>query len=566
MEDTINQEGQVNAETKDVLDVLPGDEELLTKINGWLAESKSYYNVLFDAQKKSEDYYLGNQTKRNQVPNHLSNFVQNRIFESVETILPIITSNPAQFIVKAPDNSELGIMRAQKIQLKLSDLYDEVMVSQKLEDASRSALNYRFGVLKAEWDTESDDPTLKFVRSQRVRIPNYGGRFVKDLPYVIEKIDMDFQEIKDFFGDNIANDLSKMSVAEGGAEPDMSVNKRVWTITEVWTDWWRAWKYENKILKKEKNPYWDFDNKKNHLKRPAKPYFLIAPFSLGKCPIPETSLVEQAMPIQDGLNVVSRIIINHATKTGNGAWLVDSNTMTKEEADQIRNEPGIIIYGNGVANPNNVRRDSPPPLPAYLNQLWDSLNSSLDNLFGVHSTTRGERQGKETARGRVLLKNADLGRLDYIVREIDRAVQDVGNYFVQMMKMYYTDTRKLKYFGPGQDLQVVDISSADVEDGVEVMVRSGSTLPKDEISEADQALRLWELGAIDPISLFEKLKFQNPEQSAERLMKWKMGTLIPSAAPAPQPGVPPVQGGGTPQGGGVAPSSPISGILPTGGQ
>ena len=546
MEDTINQEGQVASDVKDVLDVVPGDNELVTKINSWLAESKDFYNTLYDAQKKAEDYYLGKQTKMDQVPRHLSNFVQNRIFESVETILPIITSRPAEFIVKSPDESELGLQRARKIQLNLSDLYEEVMVSQKLEDAGRSALNYRFGVLKVSWDETTDNPTLTFVRPQRIRLPNYGGRFVKDLPYVIEKIDMGYQEVKDFFGEKIAEELSSMSKPEGGAEEDMPVNKRVWTIQEVWTDWWRCWKYENKILKKEKNPYWNFEDvTKNHLKKPAKPYFLIAPFSLGKSPVPETCLVEQAIPIQDALNVVARIIINHGNKTGNGAWLVDSNTMTKEEADQIRNEPGIIIYGNGVANPNNVRRDAPPPLPAYLSDLWSSLNASLDNLFGVHSTTRGERQGKETARGRVLLKNADLGRLDYIVREIDRAVQDIGNYFVQLMKLYYTDTRKLRYFGPGQDMEVVDISSEDVEDGVGIMVRSGSTLPKDETSEADQALRLWELGAIDPISLYEKLKFSNPEESAERLMKWKTGTLVQVEQPQPAAGggvVPPAIG------------------------
>lgn len=556
MSDTINQEGQVSSEAKDVLDTLPDDSNLISKINNWLAESKDFYTTLYDAQKKAEDYYLGKQTKRDQIPGHLSNFVQNRIFEAVETILPIITSRPAEFIVRSPDNSELGPLRARKVQINLSNLYESIMVSQKLEDASRSALNYRFGVLKAYWDSDTDNPGLKFVRSQRIRIPNYGGRFVKDLPYVIEKLDMGYQEIKDFFGDKVAEDLSSMAKPEGGAEEDMPINKRVWTIQEVWTDYWVAYKYENKILKKEKNPNWDFNNiEKNHLTRPTKPYFLIAPFSLGKSPVPETSLVEQAIPIQDGLNVVSRIIINHATKTGNGAWLVDSNTMTKEEADQIRNEAGIIIYGNGVANPNNVRRDAPPPLPAYLSDLWSSLNASLDNLFGVHSTTRGERQGKETARGRILLKQADLGRLDYIVREIDRAVQDVGNYFVQLMKLYYTDTRKIKYFGSSQDVEMMDISSEDIENGVEILVRSGSTLPKDEVSEADQAIQLWQLGATDPITLYEKLKFPNPEQSAERLMKWKTGTLIPTATPTGAPAV---------QEGGVVPS-PL-GEVPLGGQ
>src|SRR3990167_7614745 len=249
---------------------------------------------------------------------------------------------------------------------------------------------------------------------------------------------MTFQEVKDFFGEETANDLASISKPESTAEQDQPLTKRVWTIQEVWTDWWVAYKYENKILKKEKNPYWDFDNKKNHLHKPRKPYFLIAPFSLGKSPVPETSIVEQAIPIQDALNAIGRIIINHATKTGNGAWLVDSETMTKEESDQIRNEAGIIIYGRGVANQNLLRRDAPPPLPNYPFELWAGVNRALDNLFGTHSTTRGEREGKETARGRILLKQADLGRLDYI------------------------EERKIRYFGPNQ-LEVFSISSEDVE-------------------------------------------------------------------------------------------------------
>lgn len=535
----INQE-PVTGDLKDVLDILPDDVDLVQKINNWVNESKNSFAELLEIQKKSQDYYLGKQTKRDQIPAHLSNFVQNRIFESVETVLPIITSRPAEFVAKAPDVSELGVERAQKVQRTLADLYDELMISQKLEDASRSALIYRFGVLKAEWDSNTDNPALKFIRPQRVILPNYGGRFVKDLPYVIEKIDMTYQEIKDFFGDSVASELASMAMPEGNSEEE-NLNKRVWTIQEVWTNWWRAWKYESKILKKEKNPYWEWnDANKNHLPRPLKPYFLIAPFSLGKSPIPDTSLVEQSIPIQDSLNSIGRIIINHATKTGNGAWLVDSETMTKEEADQIRNEPGIIIYGRGVANSNLLRRDAPPSLPNYPFELWNGLNRALDNLFGVHSTTRGEREGKETARGRVLLKEADLGRLDYIVREIDRSVQEIGNYFVQMIKLFYTEERKIRYFGPSEEMQAFGISGQDVEDGLEVLVKSGSTLPKDEVSEADQALQLWQQGAIDPISLYEKLKFPNPLESAERLMKWKMGTLVPVDPPPAAPGQAPV--------------------------
>lgn len=204
--------------------------------------------------------------------------------------------------------------------------------------------------------------------------------------------------------------------------------------------------------------------------------------------------------------------------------------MTKEEADSIRNEPGLVIYGSGVANPNLIRRDSPPPMPNYIFELHAGLNRDLDNLFGTHSTTRGEREGRETFRGRVLLKQADIGRLDYIVREIDRAVKEVGEYFVQLIKLFYTDKRKIKVFGL-EGIDEVEISSEDVEEGLEILVKSGSTLPTDEVSEAEQAIQLWQLGAVDPITLYEKLKFPNPIETAERLMKWKMGTLIPVEQP-----------------------------------
>lgn len=555
----INPTPQINppssGDLKDPLDSLPSDGDLLTKINNWIAEASNYHQELKAVQEKSEDYYKGKQTKMDQVPSHLSNFVQNRIFESVETIVPIVTSRPAEFIAKSPDVSELGVERARKVQLSLSNLYEETRVPQKLEDASRSALIYRFGVMKYYWDDSIDDVNVKYVRPQRLILPRYGGRFIQDLPYVIEKIDMTYQEIKDFFGVETANDLVSMSVIQDGAE-EVPLEKRIWTIYECWTNWWVAWKYESKILDKKTNPNFDFKNLENNFwKKARKPYILLAPFSLGKGPIPERAMVEQAMPIQDGLNVVGRIIINHATKMGNGVWLVDSSTMTKEESDQIRNEAGLILYGSGVANPNNLRRDTPPTLPQYMFELWSGLNASLDNLFGIHSTTRGERQGKETARGRVLLKEADMGRLDYIVREIDRAVQELGEGYVQMIKLFYTDSRKIKFLGVSEGLEVFDIAGSDVEDGLEIMVRSGSTLPKDEVTEADRMIQLWQMGAVDPITLFESLKFSDPMKSVERLMKWKMGTLVPVERPAPPAG-----------GEVVPPEAPVTGLPPIGVQ
>jgi hypothetical protein len=47
----------------------------------------------------------------------------------------------------------------------------------------------------------------------------------------------------------------------------------------------------------------------------------------------------------------------------------------------------------------------------------------------------------------------------------------------------------------------------------------------DEVSLRTEAVQLWQLGALDPVTLFEKLKFPEPQKTAQRLLAWKMGQL-----------------------------------------
>ena len=47
----------------------------------------------------------------------------------------------------------------------------------------------------------------------------------------------------------------------------------------------------------------------------------------------------------------------------------------------------------------------------------------------------------------------------------------------------------------------------------------------DKVSLRTEAVQLWQLGALDPVTLFERLEFPNPAKAAERLMAWKSGQL-----------------------------------------
>ena len=528
------------------------DEELIRLFDRWYKESQTLYDVLSKVCEVNEQYYLGNQTAREKIPSDKCNAVDNRIFMGIETIVPMITANTPQFVAMPAQENEISEGFANSTQAILKIIYESrnVDVRTKLRQAARNMLLYRFGVLKPYWDEDIDDVNVKSVRAQRIRIAKY-GQHEDDLPFVLEKLDMDFEEIEDFAG---ATKLEEVKKVAGSEEDDINneVGRTV-TVWECWADEFVFWKYGSVILKKQPNPFFDFTGRKenvldaegeptvdeggnavvrdvfyNHFRKPRKPYIFLSAYKLGDSIIGNTDLVQQAIPLQDIVNALNRQIVNNANKTGNPAWFVDSEVMDEEEArTRITNEEGLIVHGPNAANQNYVRRESPPSLPNYIPNAKSSAEGAIDNIMGTHATTRGERQKPETLGGRLLLKQGDIQRGGTFVEEIDRAVAELANWFCQLIKIYYEDEKTIRIYGE-KGIEFLKFSKASVEDGLQVIVKEGSTLQEDEMSQRNEALILWQNGALDPITLFERLKFPHARQTAERLILYQMGKLIPS--------------------------------------
>lgn len=497
------------------------DSELLAIARAWEKESSEYHDYLAGIWKNNEDYYFGRQTDLDKIPSDMANTVQNQIFMGVETVIPIVTANSPQFLVEPPTESDMAIDFANATQKVLGVLYETKGVKTKGEMLMRHLIIYRYGCWKPYWDEEENDINVKFVRPKRLFFP----KVTTELPYMMEQIDITSDEFKELWGNE---KFKEFLVNRGERVNDDSLQKvnGIYTIWEIWTKDMVFWKSGGLIIDKKPNPYYDFVNKKaNHFKNPRIPYIIASVFRLGNEPVGETDLITQTIPIQDEINVANRLILNNATKTGNAQWFIDNTVMSEEEAKtKITNSPGLIIYGSGVANPNMIRRDAPPPLPAYIENIKVGAERAFDNIFGTHSTTRGERQAEETLGGRMLLKQADIGRIDLIVREYERCVADLGNWFAQLMKIYYKSKKTFRYYGE-TGLNFVTFMSKMIQDGTRIIIKSGTTLPTDEISKRREAIELWSLAALDPETLYDRLKFPNPEETAKKLQAWRTGQL-----------------------------------------
>ena len=79
--------------------------------------------------------------------------------------------------------------------------------------------------------------------------------------------------------------------------------------------------------------------------------------------------------------------------------------------------------------------------------------------------------------------------------------------------------------GKDGGIEFVKLSRDDIEDHIEIDVKDGNILPMDEVTLHNEAIQLWQLQALDPVTLYERLKFTNPEKTALRLQTWLQGQL-----------------------------------------
>lgn len=530
--------------TEEKFNIDAKDNDLIETFNGWMHESRTYHDEMLRKQQMTEKYYLGEQTKRDEIPEYLSDTVENRIFEGIETIVPIATANAHQFMVMPGSENEVSVSKAQKLQKVLTRKYRTLLMQEKLENATRKMLLFRFSVLKWTWndftddiDVEEIDPRLIYIPKLRVD-PHF-------LPYVMEKQEYSFNEMKEYFSDFDSDELtvSDMSFAIGDEKSKYS--RRNYIVWEVWTDEMVAWISGGKILEKRPNPFWDFEGTEkkerkllpsgkitisktkvyfNHLDRPQKPFVFLTTYNISDGAVAPISLGEVGIPIQDAINVENRQIIDNLRRMGNGRVLVDNAAMSAEEANNITNEPGLIIQGNDVGSLQRVRFEPGTPLPGSHFTHLQNMKFTFDNLMGVHSATRGSSQAPTLGQD-IISRQQDFTRIDLITRVLNRAVDRLANGLVQLMKLYYTEPHVIKILGEDGAMEFVRLTQEDIEDHIEIEVKSGAVPSFDKIQLSNRAIQLWQLGAVDPVTLFENLEFPNPEQTAERLLAWKQGQL-----------------------------------------
>ena len=539
-----NTVNQTDREEGAVSDLLPElvlemkDEELIELKNQWLRNWTEYAKAIEVKQKENEEYWMGKQFGNTDEKRPL---VDNLIFESLETFLPIATRAKADPLVES-DNTEEGIAIADKVRKMIAFIADNLSYNLKVKQVVRYWALYMLGVMKVGWSMKENDITCVSIRPQKLVLDPKAT--IEDCEYKGYYIG---EYLEDMASDLVARFKDKEKIIKDKVKDKMgtTVSYIMWT-----TDDYVFWTLDNEVLGKNKNPHWNYETKQpapvdamgnvpsdpatgepvqqdvpgvNHFKSPQKPYIFLSVFNLGKRPHDETNLIEQNLPLQDLVNKRLSQIDRNADNA-NGGIAVSGDAFTEEQAAKIsksRRKGGTLWIPTGDVN--NAVKDLPAqPLPNFIYESLIDYRNELRNIFGTRGSTPQGTSDEKTVGGKKIISGQDSDRIGggvstYLEQFSDR----VFNWFVQLMHVYYDEEHTALVLGKEKARELITLKNTDLPAKLLVGVKEGSMIPHDPVSQREEAVELWAAQGIDPISFFDRLEFPNPREAAKQLFLWK---------------------------------------------
>jgi hypothetical protein len=563
------QEGVVG-DREDAISLKMDDKELIILSRRWEANSMSYGDLIRQKSKLNFQYYLGRQLEGTSIARDKV-IESNLIFEAEETFIPAALAKNPEPVVFAASKNPLAQELAKDVKTMLQYHADVLVLRRKLARAVRHwSVSYK-GVLKHGWDKNINDITTDNILPDGLILDPDGsidvyGNYVGK--YLGEPKDATAQEVIDMFSDDTNPEASL--TAEKKAFILSTVDGMLGTTikyTEWWTNEYCFYTYKGIILDKHRNQYWNYDeNKKNHFGRPKMPYSFLSVFSFGTQPDDVTTLIEQNIPNQDLVNKrISQIDRNLDVSNNSLAVSAENfnNETAKQAADALQaGRPILVPRGKSINEAIQRLPASNFPSDAF-NQLNDMTNRTR-SIFGTTGITPAGLEDDKTVRGKIMSSQQDSSRIGGGIGDsIEQLADNVFNWWMQLYAVFYDEEHFGAILGSDRAVQYITLTNSRFDERVVISVAPNSMKPKDEITEQNLAIDMWNAKALDPLTLFERLDDPDPKQTAERVVLWTtnpqqyMMTYFGEGEAQQMMGQP-MQGAGTEQNIPSDPNAPLS--------
>lgn len=568
-----------NEETRADIDIEQDEDEVIaSKIVHRLGEAKMLHDKVVKEGDENMQIFLGNIDKvaETELARYKSKSTPNKVYLTIRNLVGLATDNPPicevapakdqpKSIKKAgyvSDNIEYGMMRTNFNDIIAECLFETWI---KRDSYIHWFWNYDkndFDAIGVKLDDCSISPEATGVQEAEYFIyhPIKNRKWFKDnYPDFYDQIKFEPVKSKDntLEVDNRANSRGTVQRIFSYWENDINV-MIVKGKDEKWI-----------ILEKKKNPYFEYrdptlqfndwvkearpkeaklaeqtgiDPKQliepedaqafqpiiNFLSEPRKPFVQIPSVKLlgekystnliGQVKDVLISYINKKRQIEDNLRGCNQKII------------VDSNSFDDDQIDAITDEPNQVLSADFTVNSKPVYIEKGGEIPQSI--MEDMLHDEkyIDDVFGHHEISRGTGNSGTLGQDKMNFQ-ADQTPVRYQVRAAERAIKEVWEGWIQLMKMFYTETHYVKKLGAKEGIEMIELTRHDIEEGIEPILRPLSTAPSSKALKQEQALALWNSQASDPYTFYKDLEYPNPTERADRLINFMQSGMISDEDP-----------------------------------
>ena len=174
----------------------------------------------------------------------------------------------------------------------------------------------------------------------------------------------------------------------------------------------------------------------------------------------------------------------------------------------------LVLQPTSSVTAAQIRFLEMPAPPAWLFQAIDILVRFFDRASQIEDVDRGDAPSGIVAASAIqMLQERAAVLMRAKIRAVDSIIRNRGRCFISMLQNFHTEEEMVNVSGTGVPTRGIDFLDAEFA----YVVESGSTVIKTEAEDRQQALELFQLGAIDQVGLLETVKFRGWREIVERM-------------------------------------------------
>lgn len=561
------------------LDLKIKDKDFIKFFKKFQKDYKSFYgDKAYNLDKRRQEnftYRFGRQVDETKLKDYNARFLDPLIYDAESYLKPIALSRLPDMIVKSAQETD----QSEENSDLLSKVIDSDLKSRKRKRVLGQAFQhlpvYYTGIIKAFWNPEigkhGDYDFVSVLPTEVVFDWTARSNNADDMSVVAQAVELKVEEWvmrfpdkeKEFYKElrksGKFNDTLNENTKEG-----MNTTVKVW---EIWFHWYEkaeggeyerldglAWVYEGLLLKRMKNPYWDWGGEKqtftydmetgekvpatedqmqmqalglpvpgmveenilhNHLDFPSKPFKFLGYDQWGKQPLDETSRIEMSLYLIKNIDKRGRQMTEMWDRiSGKHVWSTAGDLKKEDIEDVDLNDPDQDIFVEGDVRETHAFIPAQQPSNQMILDL-ERNQERVFEIFGVTGAVRGQVKN-ETATQTQIAREGDFTRADDLVDDtINDASEWMANWMLQFIKLFYTEEHMRQLIGPDGSVLHQAITRDMVEDGMEVIITASGV---DKLRAKQEAFDMAKIQLIDPLSFYEDIESSDPKERAERLI------------------------------------------------